>query len=204
MPTRLPAVACACKVTAAASRANHDAMPLPTASGRPAVQQHPVRRQARRLLLGLLALATAKAAWDSQSALCTWRRGSSNQISKNAEPVAAGQQGTVPAAHTASSADEATVLGGAASGPAAPPSSNVSQTAAAAAHTARPAASFAWEERPGGPYPPAELPPPTVDAASNHSCAQVGRRSVRLGRWMHSEHAARCSGCLLQCMQHSL
>lgn len=148
---------------------------LPTASGRPAEQPQTARRQARRLLLGLLALCAAEAAWDSQSALCTWRRGRSNQTSKNAEPVAAGQQGNPPAAHTASNADEAAVLGGAASRAAAPASSSISQTAAGADHTARPAAPFAWEERPGGQYPPAELPPPTVDAASNHSCAQVGR-----------------------------
>ncbi|PRW05940.1 beta-1,6-N-acetylglucosaminyltransferase enzyme [Chlorella sorokiniana] len=35
------------------------------------------------------------------------------------------------------------------------------------------AATFVWEERPGGAYPPAELPPPVVETTSNDSCAQA-------------------------------
>lgn len=52
--------------------------------------------------------------------------------------------------------------------------SKVAGSAASAAKAAGGAgAGFVWEERPGGAYPPAELPPPVVEASSNDSCAQV-------------------------------
>lgn len=65
-----------------------------------------------------------------------------------------------------SAGSAANAAGSAAKAAGAGAATNVAQAAGAAAR-------FVWEERPGGAYPPAELLPPVVEAASNDSCAQV-------------------------------
>lgn len=177
---------------------------LPTAGGaaRPPVQQRLARRPARLLLLALLAVCVVKAAWNSQSLLCAWRRGGGDQRSLASEPIVAVQlqQEAAPAPRTSGSAaganetasgsgssNRTVVLGSGKSKAAGTASSTASkaagitgsiasQAAASAGNASRPAVSWAWEERPDGQPPPAELPLPIVEAASNVSCAQVGRR----------------------------
>lgn len=187
---------------------------LPLAGGRPPpAQQHPARRHARRLLLVLLAFCALKAAWDSQSLLRAWRRGSGQHTRLAGEPRAV-ERAAAPAFHTVGNAvgakAAAAALGSAltsqpalttsnttslaaaapshaASQPPATTSNAASQAAAAArgggssvagsdaaGQPSRPAVSFAWEERPDGPHPPAELLPAVAEAASNDTCAQVG------------------------------
>ena len=75
-------------------------------------------------------------------------------------------------------AKTAGAVSGAAGGTATKVTGTVSKGAGAAGSAAKAAATgaaaqFVWEERPGGAYPPAELLPPVVEAASNDICAQV-------------------------------
>lgn len=101
--------------------------------------------------------------------------------------AAAAALGGAPTSQPPSTTSNATAPGHTTSQPPATTSNATSQAAAAArgggssaagldaaGQPSRPAVSFAWEERPDGPHPPAELPPAVAEAASNDSCAQVG------------------------------